>query len=758
MKLISCHIENFGILSNEDYSFDPGLNIILRDNGSGKSTLAAFIRVMLFGFENAKVKNEIGNERRRYEPWQGGIYGGSLKFEAAGHEYILERTFGKTPKTDKFSLRDGETNLESRDYSPQVGQELFGMDSASFMRTVFISQNGCSTSATDSINARLGSLTDQNGDMESFDRADAMLGDLLTGLKSSRKVGELDRLTAEISNLENSMRSGEGIDAALQSKASVLDSKTKALNETENRQAALRAEQDRAEAINRLVELREKYNDLLDKCESRKKEFEKTSSAFPSSPPTEDELRRTEAAREQLLKLEAEEAKITLSDDEKVRLKGIEESFANDVPSPEIFEEKIDLWKQMSDLRAQADSLRGEIGVSAGSEKRPLFPVLIFGLILISVGAALTVLGHTWGLAISAAGIAAVVSAFSPMIKFGKAPKDAEGLKSRLSQAEASATEKESELYAFTDSLNLDRGSIPAALYDLKAKAENYRSLSEKRRIARERSNAAEISRLRSDIDGFTEKYCLKTDSENSMMDIRRRLSDFIHARDEYENIRLELENFKKNEDIDAVMSVNVTDRANTRALIDELRKISDKKNAIEQDISVLRRELEALRENKDKIDGDAEKLSEKREKLALGEQRYRIAGEARSMLRQAKENMVARYIGPLTEGFRKYYSLMGGTSPEFYDLDADIVLGVREAGLRRTIDFLSPGKQDLAGICLRMALIDAMYSNEEPFVIFDDPFVNLDEIRTSGALGFLEKLGGRRQIIYFTCHPSRTN
>ena len=36
MKLISCHIENFGKLSNVDLDFDTGLNDICKDNGWGK--------------------------------------------------------------------------------------------------------------------------------------------------------------------------------------------------------------------------------------------------------------------------------------------------------------------------------------------------------------------------------------------------------------------------------------------------------------------------------------------------------------------------------------------------------------------------------------------------------------------------------------------------------------------------------------------------------------------------------------------------
>lgn len=758
MKLISCHIENFGVLSAADYSFDPGLNVILRDNGAGKSTLAAFIRVMLFGFENAKSKNEIDNERRRYEPWQGGIYGGSLRFEAGGREYILDRTFGKTPRSDKFSLRDGETNLESRDYSSRVGQELFDVDSASFLRTVFISQNGCATSATDGINAKLGNTVEKGDDMDSFDHADTALTALLNGLRSSRKVGKLDRLDAEISELEGSVRVGESIDRALVDKRDALNREETRLEEMESRQAGLRENQDRAEAVNRLVELRNKYDGLRTEFESRKKEFDRAKAAFPSSPPQEDELRRTEAAREQLRELETEAAKLSLSDAERTELDRLEKRFEGGIPAPQDFEGQIDLWKELTALQTEADSLRDKLSEAAAKAvKRPSIPLLVAGLVLIIAGLTVAALGHTAGLAACAAGIIAAALAFVPMLRSGTDKEATDQLSRRLKQTEDSASETEAKLRTFTDSHELDWDSIPAALYELKAEAERYRSLDKKRRIAEEKSPASEICRIKADIEAFTEKYCLKSGGDNSLMDIRRRLSDFTHARDEYDKARLELKKFEGREDLEAVLSVSASDRTDTVALIDELRRIGNDRSGLELALTELRRELEELREKRDMIDSDAEKLADKRDKLAAGEERYRILGEARAMLRQAKENMVSRYIGPLTEGFRKYYSLMGGDSPEFYDLDADIVLGVKEAGLRRSVDFLSPGRRDLAGICLRMALIDAMYPGEKPFVVFDDPFVNLDEVRTDGALRFLKKLSARHQIIYFTCHPSRT-
>ena len=54
------------------------------------------------------------------------------------------------------------------------------------------------------------------------------------------------------------------------------------------------------------------------------------------------------------------------------------------------------------------------------------------------------------------------------------------------------------------------------------------------------------------------------------------------------------------------------------------------------------------------------------------------------------------------------------------------------------------------------MAMIDAMYPEEKPFLVLDDPFSNLDDERLKGGLRFLHSASLEYQIIYLTCHKSR--
>lgn len=131
---------------------------------------------MFYGFAGETKRTEIEKERKRYQPWQGGTYGGQLTFTADGKYYLLSRVFGKTAKGDSFRLQDADTLLDSTDYTEQAGQELFGIDAESFLRTIYIGQAECAAfAATDSVSAKLGNQMEETEDMVSYDVANKSL-------------------------------------------------------------------------------------------------------------------------------------------------------------------------------------------------------------------------------------------------------------------------------------------------------------------------------------------------------------------------------------------------------------------------------------------------------------------------------------------------------------------------------------------------------------------------------------------------------
>lgn len=167
MKLINLSVENFGVLHDVSVDCHAGLNIFCRDNGAGKTTLAAFLCAMLYGLPASRKSDLAENERKKYLPWQGGVFGGSMTFSVRGKTYRAERQFaeGASAKRDTFVLYDLSDNSVSDDYSEALGQELFGIDAVAFERSAYLPQKLLSGDRTnESITSKLNRAIGGGGD------------------------------------------------------------------------------------------------------------------------------------------------------------------------------------------------------------------------------------------------------------------------------------------------------------------------------------------------------------------------------------------------------------------------------------------------------------------------------------------------------------------------------------------------------------------------------------------------------------------
>ena len=340
MKLISCHIENFGRLHRLDCSFSDGLNMICRENGWGKSTFAAFLCAMLYGLPAARKKSPEDNERHRYRPWQGGAYGGRLTFEAYGKRYEITRMFGSRESEDEFELRDLDTNIPCFDYSTGIGEELFCMDRDSFVRTVYTRQQDCVTAATDDINALIGNLTDTAGDMGCYEDAMKRLHEAANRLSPKRQTGSIRRREEEIKRLEREASASEEIreqtrkfserhQGALREAASLeaelrdLEAQMERIRQKEEN-ARLKAEKESAAAGERQIRDR-----LLRTLEQRREKAARAASLFPGRIPSRKEVEECLKKCRQMERLEDRMEDMMLSKEEQNRLTELEEICEN---------------------------------------------------------------------------------------------------------------------------------------------------------------------------------------------------------------------------------------------------------------------------------------------------------------------------------------------------------------------------------------------------------------------------------------------
>ena len=281
MELISCHVFNFGKLQELDIDFREGISVILHENGWGKSSLAAFLRAMLYGFEGDSKKKLTENERKFYKPWQGGTYGGNLTFRACGMVYTVTRIFGSKKSEDRFELRDAATNKITDVYSENLGEELFGIDRATFERTVFVAQKDVVTYPTNRMHAKMGFSSFDAADLGKYQMAHDALNTYLNRMSPRRATGRIARERAELTRLKTEA-------LRLPIVASQVESLAGKLKDAELRKGALQEElrhlsglQKRAAADSKVQANEKMYAKLCQEEAEEQDRFLRTLRVFP---------------------------------------------------------------------------------------------------------------------------------------------------------------------------------------------------------------------------------------------------------------------------------------------------------------------------------------------------------------------------------------------------------------------------------------------------------------------------------------------
>lgn len=895
MRLISCYIENFGKMSDVSFNFRQGLNVICQDNGWGKSTLAAFIKAMLYGFEDEKSRDELKNERKRYKPWQGGVYGGRLEFEADGNVYVATRIFGTKEKDDRFDLRRKDTNLESNDFTSMLGEELFQLDSRSFARTVYISQSDCETYATDGINAKIGNLAEDTGDINNYETVNKNLTDLLNQMSPTRKTGSINKMRDEISRLEESVRAGQSVGRTIDEVQERLHRQYVEQQTFKEEQTELLERQKKIAAYKEIQAKKDRYSELCEAYILRKGSMEEMKKYFPGKIPEESELekyiaessrlsameetvnlyRLTDAERirvqelgsmfqggvpgaeelqhmdEEIKKLQEirlELAKQQLSPSEQKQWQGYEERFCEGVPDQQELEEILSGWssciekksvikqKKLNYETLQNVALAGaaENNRSRGGRGSLQMAVSLictfFGVVMIVAGLLFegnpgTMLMTIVGVLLTAIGVCLMIIGRRQIsIVRDKEQETADGpdgldeLRQEIEDDEIFIEQMEQAVDGFLERNGITyyrETEILDCLYSLKADIRAYSDLDRKRNLSKERELQERYKEAAAGLQEFFERFypgkvvrqeafserldelksaCREYERLNvkqgnfteavknygrlndkledyvcalsmlpqkelggQLMEIQKRLHHLNMALQEFNIAKKKKQEFEQRENMESIMQVmSPEDAGDLDEINGRLKEISLKLEKIYQYIAGYNRQLEGLRELSDSVAEDEGALKALRGEYGDALKKYGLLEKTRDFLEQAKISFTARYTAPLKESFGKYYEMISSEGSGRFFMDANANVTVDEKGMQREPRFFSAGYRDLIGICMRMALVDAMYQADKPFVIFDDPFANLDGGKLEGALQFLEEIGEEYQVLYFTCHESR--
>lgn len=132
MKIRDIHIDGFGIWHDRTWEgLSEGVNVFHGPNEAGKTTLMSFVRSILFGFERR-------SHPRRYEPQNGGEYGGSLSVTTRDGGQVRIRRGGGKHVRGSVALDSGGAGDELAGRDPErVLEDLLGGTTRTLYHNVF---------------------------------------------------------------------------------------------------------------------------------------------------------------------------------------------------------------------------------------------------------------------------------------------------------------------------------------------------------------------------------------------------------------------------------------------------------------------------------------------------------------------------------------------------------------------------------------------------------------------------------------------
>ncbi len=773
MKLLNVHIENFGKLSMFNYHFSDGLNTIYEENGFGKTTLATFIKVMLYGFSRTSSQNITVNERKKYEPWSGGKYGGYLEFEYQGIEYRVTRFFGKSLAKDTFSIFDLTHRTDKTCFTENLGEELFGLDVDSFSRSVYIPQNLDKGSyTTTSIHTKLSHLVEDTNDLNNYDLAIQKLKEKRTELKKYKGNG------GRISSLEEQLISLETKLSKIHDDKEYYDTyqheQEELMHDLQEIQENLKASRKDIYRIPELEIQRNKLEELQNQINSAKQKLKALDYRYQAGYPSDNEL--SELKKESSI-LSFNEYRLNEIKDLKCSPQ-YKEKMAKDIYD---LQQMMDLSKQEAQLDLPSDKEMHtclkmiqdyESKLSKHSHSKYQY-CLILSLVLL-IGILFFVYQKNVQLII----VFVLLEVFS-MILY--AIVKMKTVNENDKNKEIMVKEKEQLLSFFEYYLPLSsHQSFKQDYEELKTKIERSTLNSHKNEEVKQEIQSILNDYQVKDLDGLQQKYHAYIMNEE---EIQKRT-------DQNQNIRAYIESFKQKYHIDdegdvyELVTKDIELRESLVQQINERNKQKDEYlksypdiesstlnvetcNNYENELEEKRLQFnEQLNHLKYKSDECVKNIQQEKDLLAeynklLNEKneyenKCILLDKTMSYLSQAKENLASLYIRKIEKSFMDYANQIFHHELDDTKIDTSLNIYIEENGDLKKVNHYSTGMIGCIDLCMRLALVDALFEKEQPFIVLDDSFVDLDDIHLQKALNLIGKIAENRQIIYFVCHSSR--
>lgn len=761
MKLISCNIQNFGTLSGFKKDFSDGLTVIKEENGFGKTTLALFLKAMFYGLPQTTKKRVEENDRVRLTPWQGGAFGGTLDFETNKKLYRIERFFAEKEKNDTFKLYDLKTGNLSNDFDRNIGVQMFGIDAESFERSVFVPQSSVESGLNTNLNAKLTGLVENSDDLSNYDSAVKSIEKRMKEYSVAGGArGLIAEKTKEAQDLSLRLKDAEAAAENLKRVNSELATFKNDFARLTDEQKKVRVSITAASDFAARQEQEKRRAEIEESIKTSSEQLKKIVCRYPQGMPSDESFAEA-GENEEFCKTVSAQLEMLKSDTtEGAELEQLELFFGeNSTSEDEISAKKSDL-KRLNELKLKAGILRPQVEAlpEKVQSKGLIAKFLMIAAISVLVGGAVLSLFKTvLGIAVMLVGILCIgVTAFlylKNIILNSQSAADNPALKGELAGIETEVENLTATVKDFAEKFFPDE-ELNTALEKIDEGFKRYlrlkASVAERNRKIAERENS--LTECSEALEDFYKIY-----GQYSSQNVDR-LAQIGHDRKEKSRLEAEIKSFT--ERLSELPEVKELPEKDIEFNREELLKTEEQ---IAQQLDILQGEITRKQAEANRLTSACEQMPQLEEQLenVLCErtelsERYEVLDKTVNLLAKAKEDLSLRYLDRVKSGFEHYCEVLNGQNVDTM-VNTDLNFRVQQQGAAREKGYFSVGIQDMMSIAMRLALSDALFENEAPMLILDDPFVNLDDSRLKKALELLDLLANHRQIIYLTCHSSRT-
>ena len=769
MKINKIYISAFGKFKDFTMDFADGFNLIYGENDKGKSTIMAFVKMMFYGTAGKKGQLLSARPRLKYKPWSGEEMGGRIYFSHGGHNYCLERQFGKSDSTDKLRLTDTDLSVPLPADS-DIGKKFFGFGLSAFERSVFIEAGSPyvhDDSGEGELNMRLSNLALTGEEDTSYQTVLNRLQDAKFDIISkSGKTGKLPKNNMSADALKEEF---SGAEIAALRRKELMDNITSSEKEFQNlkqeyikykKLTDLENDFKTKDKLSDYLTLKEKLDTISENLKlsdgsALDEVFVKSITFCIGKVKGFSEKLRDKQAdidkRREAIRLDNEKSTAELQKE----LTEVKEKAAENEKA------KTDINSKITALSAKTEEAKQNMEQSA-TLKKPYNPLLL-GLgaavfIATAVSGILSFSVITIILAILTIVIEILAFVIRPLdtAKYTKAKNEydmlfGEGidLKNKLSNLTAEGIEYSSKISMLTASLNSDAAIKNQRLLDLKECENEFDALKLKYDEAeKELLNLYGKYKLAQDVNEIENALPILTEKAEELKSIKLNLN-FI-SRDlnniSYEDAKEKLELLKDKglpEDIDFQGA-----REKAEELNEAIMTLSSRRSALATELKSefsKTKEPEIIKRELNELIKKSDELKEYYDALNLAEE---VLSESFSVVRRgygaALESKTLDIFSRLT--LKSYNAISVSKSLDITTQKSGI-FGMKEA------EYLSSGTYDQAYLSLRLAMTELMNEEETMPIFLDDVLSLYDDERTKAAMEFLKEYSRDTQCLLFTCH-----